>query len=68
VPPNLDHQHVEPALSARETFGAAAGSFVLLPPGRAHQLWADVVPARLLLMAAPGGIGDHLREIDAATS
>ena len=51
-----------------ETFGAAAGSFVFLPRGRAHRFWADVEPARLLLLAVPGGIEDYFREINAATT
>ena len=51
-----------------ETFGAAAGSFVFLPRGRAHRFWADVEPARVLLMAVPGGIEDYFREINAATT
>ena len=38
-----------------DAFGAAAGSFVLLPRGRPHRFWAADRPARLLLIAVPGG-------------
>ena len=49
-----------------DAFHAAAGSFVFLPRGRPHRFWATGDPARLLLIAVPGGIEDYFREINAA--
>ena len=51
-----------------DAFNAAAGSFVFLPLGRPHRLWAVGPSARLLLIAVPGGIEDYFREISAASS
>jgi mannose-6-phosphate isomerase-like protein (cupin superfamily) len=51
-----------------DDFGAAAGSFVFLPRGRAHRFWAVGPPARLLLIAVPGGIEDYFHEINAAST
>jgi mannose-6-phosphate isomerase-like protein (cupin superfamily) len=51
-----------------DAFDAAAGSFVFLPRGRPHRFWAAGPPARLLLMAVPGGIEDYFAEINAASS
>jgi len=50
------------------TFGTPAGSLVFLPRSRAHRLWVKDGPARLLLIAVPGGIQDYLREINAAAN
>ena len=50
-----------------DPFGAAAGSFVFLPRGRPHRFWAVGPPARLLLIAVPGGIEDYFHQINAAT-
>ncbi len=47
-------------------FDAAAGSFVFLPRGRPHRFWTAGAPARLLLIAIPGGIEDYFAEINAA--
>ena len=49
-----------------DAFDAAAGSFVFLPRGRPHRFWAADPPARLLLIAVPGGIEDYFAEINAA--
>ena len=51
-----------------DAFDAAAGSFVFLPRRRPHRFWAPGLPARLLLIAAPGGIEDYFREINAAAT
>ena len=51
-----------------DAFDAAAGSFVFLPRGRPHRFWAPGRPARLLLIAVPGGIEDYFREINAAAT
>ncbi len=51
-----------------DAFDAAAGSFVFLPRGRPHQFWAAGRPARLLLIAVPGGIENYFAEINAAAS
>ncbi len=51
-----------------DAFQAAAGSFVFLPRGRPHRFWASGTPARLLLIAVPGGIEDYFRQINAAVS
>jgi mannose-6-phosphate isomerase-like protein (cupin superfamily) len=51
-----------------DAFNAAAGSFVFLPRGRPHRFWAAGPPARLLLIAVPGGIEDYFGEINAASS
>ena len=59
------------ALSIRcgdDAFAAAAGSFVFLPRGRPHRFWAAGPPARLLLIAVPGGIEDYFGEINAAST
>jgi quercetin dioxygenase-like cupin family protein len=48
------------------TLDAPAGSFVFLPRGRAHRFWAKNGPARLLLIAVPGGIEGYFRKINAA--
>lgn len=50
-----------------EAFDEAAGSFVFLPRGRPHRFWAAGRPARLLLIAVPGGIEAYFREINAAS-
>lgn len=51
-----------------DAFDAAAGSFVFLPRGYPHRFWATGQPARLLLIAGPGGIEDYFREINAAAT
>jgi mannose-6-phosphate isomerase-like protein (cupin superfamily) len=51
-----------------DAFDAVAGSFVFLPRGRPHRFWATGQPARLLLIAVPGGIEDYFREINTASS
>jgi hypothetical protein len=51
-----------------DAFGAAAGSFVFLPGGRAHRFWAADRPARLLLIAVPGGIEDYFHQINTAST
>ncbi len=51
-----------------DVFEAAAGSFVFLPRGRPHRVWAPGQPARLLLMAVPGGVEDYFAQINAASS
>jgi quercetin dioxygenase-like cupin family protein len=50
-----------------DAFIAAAGSFVFLPRGRAHRFWARDKPARLLLIAVPGGIEDYFDQINNAS-
>jgi quercetin dioxygenase-like cupin family protein len=52
---------------AGDTFDAQAGSFVFLPRGRPHRFWAKDQPARLLLIAVPGGIEDYFRHINNAS-
>jgi hypothetical protein len=47
--------------------GAPAGSFVFLLPGRLHRFWAAGRPARLLLIAVPGGIEGYFRKTSAAS-
>ena len=47
--------------------GAPAGSFVFLLPGRPHRFWAAGRPARLLLIAVPGGIEGYFRKTNAAS-
>ena len=49
-----------------EVFDAARGSFVFLPRGRPHRFWAADQPARLLIIAVPGGIEDYFRQINNA--
>lgn len=49
-----------------DAFEAGAGSFVFLPRGRPHRFWAADQPARLLLIAVPGGIEDYFDQINAA--
>ena len=51
-----------------DAFDAAAGSFVFLPRGRPHQFRAREQPARLLLIAVPGGIEDYFRQINNAAT
>jgi mannose-6-phosphate isomerase-like protein (cupin superfamily) len=51
-----------------DAFEAAAGSFVFLPRSRPHRFWAPGQPARLLLIAVPGGIEDYFAQINAASS
>jgi mannose-6-phosphate isomerase-like protein (cupin superfamily) len=51
-----------------DTFDAATGSFVFLPRGRPHRFHARERPARLLLIAVPGGIEDYFRQINNATT
>jgi len=51
-----------------DSFDAAAGSLVFLPRRRPHRFSAAGRPARLLLIAVPGGIEDYFREINAASS
>ena len=51
-----------------DAFDATAGSFVFLPRGRPHRFWATGQPARLLLIAVPGGIEDYFREINTAAT
>jgi quercetin dioxygenase-like cupin family protein len=49
-----------------EVFAAAAGAFVLAPPGVVH--WfrnASDAPARVLNLHAPGGFGEYRRELEA---
>ena len=50
-----------------DTFDAPAGSFVFLPRGRPHRFWAKDQPARLLLIAVPGGIEEYFRRINNAS-
>jgi len=62
---------LEGELSVRcggDAFAAAAGGFVFLPRGRPHRFWAVDRPARLLLIAVPGGIEDYLHEISTAST
>lgn len=51
-----------------DAFEAGAGSFVFLPRGRPHRFWAADQPARLLLIAIPGGIEDYFHQINTAAS
>jgi quercetin dioxygenase-like cupin family protein len=51
-----------------DTFDAATGSFVFLPRGRPHRFQATERPARLLLVAVPGGIEDYFIQINNATT
>ena len=51
-----------------DTFDAATGSFVFLPRGRPHRFQAAERPARLLLIAVPGGIEDYFSQINNATT
>jgi mannose-6-phosphate isomerase-like protein (cupin superfamily) len=51
-----------------DMFDAAAGSFVFLPRGRPHRFSAVGQPARLLLIAVPGGTEDYFRQINAAAT
>lgn len=51
-----------------DAFEAAAGSFVFLPRGRPHRVWAPGQSARLLLIAVPGGIEDYFAQINATSS
>ncbi len=51
-----------------ESFSATAGSFVFLPRGRPHRFWTTGEPARLLLIAVPGGIEEYFRQINGAAS
>ncbi len=57
-----------PSAAAATRSGAAAGSFVLLPRGRPHRFWAVAEPARLLLIAVPGGIEDYFHQINTAST
>ena len=50
-----------------DAFGAAAGSFVFLPRGAPHRFWAAGRPARLLLIAVPGGIENYFHQINTAS-
>jgi quercetin dioxygenase-like cupin family protein len=49
-------------------FDAPAGSFAFLPRGVPHRFLAKDQPARLLLIAIPGGIEDYFRQINNATT
>jgi mannose-6-phosphate isomerase-like protein (cupin superfamily) len=51
-----------------DAFEAGTGSFVFLPRGRPHQFWAAGRPARLLLIAVPGGIEAYFQQINSAVS
>ncbi|HEY7431619.1 MAG TPA: cupin domain-containing protein [Streptosporangiaceae bacterium] len=51
-----------------ERYAAGAGSFVFLPRGRPHTFRGAGGPARLLLIAVPGGIEHYFREISAAAT
>jgi mannose-6-phosphate isomerase-like protein (cupin superfamily) len=51
-----------------DAFDAPAGSFVFLPRGRPHRFWAMGQPAKLLLIAVPGGIEDYFRQINNASN
>jgi quercetin dioxygenase-like cupin family protein len=51
-----------------DAFDAPAGSFVFLPRGRPHRFRAKDQPARLLLIAVPGGIEDYFRQINNASN
>jgi mannose-6-phosphate isomerase-like protein (cupin superfamily) len=55
-------------LCGHDAFAAAAGSFVFLPRGRPHRFRAAGPPARLLLIAVPGGIENYFGEIHAAST
>ena len=48
--------------------GELSGSFVFLPRGRPHRFWAVAEPARLLLIAVPGGIEDYFHQINTAST
>ena len=50
-----------------DVFDAPAGSFVFLPRGWPHRFWARDTPARLLLIAVPGGIEDYFGQINNAS-
>ena len=50
-----------------DVFDAPAGSFVFLPRGRPHRFWTRDKPARLLLIAVPGGIEDYFSQINNAS-
>ena len=51
-----------------DAFDAATGSFVFLPRGRPHRFRAGGLPARLLLIAVPGGIEDYFGQINSAAT
>lgn len=51
-----------------DVFTAETGSFVFLPRGRAHRFRAETGPARVLLIAVPGGIEDYFAEMHATDS
>jgi mannose-6-phosphate isomerase-like protein (cupin superfamily) len=57
-----------PVRCGGEAVDAAAGSFVFLPRGRPHRCWTACSPARLLLIAVPGGTEVYFGEINAASS
>jgi quercetin dioxygenase-like cupin family protein len=75
-PPLHVHEHEDECLyvldgeiSVRcgaDSYGAATGSFVFLPRGRPHRFSAIGRPARMLLIAVPGGIESYFREINSA--
>jgi mannose-6-phosphate isomerase-like protein (cupin superfamily) len=46
-----------------DLFSAQPGSFVFMPRGRPHRFWSTDGPARVLLIAVPGGIEDYFREL-----
>jgi mannose-6-phosphate isomerase-like protein (cupin superfamily) len=51
-----------------DAYDAGPGSFVFLPRGRPHRFWSAGQPARLLLIAVPGGIEAYFAEINAAAT
>lgn len=63
----LDGELSHPLLGG-DAFGAAAGSFVFLPRRWPHRFWAVGRPARLLLIAVPGGIEYYFHEINTAST
>jgi mannose-6-phosphate isomerase-like protein (cupin superfamily) len=50
-----------------ERFEAAAGSFVFLPRRVPHALQSVGGPARMLIIAAPGGLDEYFAGLHAAT-
>jgi quercetin dioxygenase-like cupin family protein len=51
-----------------DAYEAATGSFVFLPRGRPHRFQARDRPARLLVIAVPGGIEDYFGQINNAAT
>ena len=51
-----------------DAFRRRSGQLGVPARGRPHRFWAAGPPARLLLIAVPGGIEDYFAEINAAAS